>query len=172
MTTKLASVLLLALVAGALAAGCGGDDDSAGDGGAAITQAADEGSTTDGDEDGGSDESLGFASGDDCAQLSSLGASLSNALGGGNPEDLEQQAQFFEEFADRTPEDIRGDFQTVAEFYSRLTKALADADVQPGEQPDPEAIQALQEAATSIDQEKLSTASTNIEKWVVENCRK
>jgi hypothetical protein len=166
MTTKLARVLLLALVAGILAAGCGGDDDSGGEGGAPVTQASEGG-----DEGGGTEGLPGIASGDDCLQLASLGATLSQALSGGNTDDLEKQAQFFEEFADNTPEEVRDDFQTLAEFYSKLTKALADADVQPGQEPDPEALQALQEAATSIDQKELEAATANIEKWVKENCQ-
>jgi hypothetical protein len=171
MTTKLARVLLLALLAGILAAGCGGDDDSGGDGGSAITQASGEGNGAGGDEDSGAEGLPGIASGDDCLQLTSLGATLSQALSAGDTDDLEKQAQFFERFADNTPGEVREDFQTVAEFYSKLTKALADANVQPGEEPDPEALQALQEAATSIDQKELEAATANIEKWVKENCQ-
>jgi hypothetical protein len=154
-----------------LIVGCGGDDDSGDDGVPGITQASDKGNSSGGDEKGGGGLP-GIASGDDCEQLTSLGETLSQALSAGDANDLEKQAQFFEDFADNTPEEIRDDFQTVAEFYSKLTKALADADVQPGEQPDPEDIQALQEAATSVDQERLTEASTNIEKWVKENCQK
>jgi cell fate (sporulation/competence/biofilm development) regulator YlbF (YheA/YmcA/DUF963 family) len=97
-----------------------------------------------------------------------LGQATSGASGS---EDVEEQVRLFEEFANQTPEDVRDDFRVLAEEYKKIAQALADAKLQSGEQPDPEALQKLQEAFQSVDQKRLEEANTNIQKWTEENCR-
>ncbi len=175
MTTKLARVLLLVLVLAllAIAAGCGGDDDDdEGDDAAAVTQTSGDGSGGDEEatEDDDGEDASGLAS-DECEELAELSTKMGEAFGGtGGSDDIQEQAEFFEDFADETPEEIREDFQVIAEAYTKLADALEDADFQAGEQPDPEAIQKLQEATQSLDQERLNEASANIQKWTEENC--
>ena len=172
MTTKLARVLLLVLVLAllAVAAGCGGDDDDEGDDAAAVTQTSGDGSDDDAMEDDDGEDASGLAS-DECEELAELSTKMGEAFSGtGGSDDIQEQAEFFEDFADETPEEIREDFQVIAEAYTKLADALEDADLQAGEQPDPEAIQKLQEATQSLDQERLNEASANIQKWSEENC--
>jgi hypothetical protein len=174
MITKLSRPLLLALLAAVLtfAAGCGGDDDGADAVGSTEEPAQTVGTVGTTTEESDEQPLAGAASADDCRELAELGATLSQAMsGGGNTDDLEQQAKFFEDFADRTPDEVRDDFQVLAEAYTKIAGALADANLQSGQQPDPEALQKLQEATSSIDQARLNEANANIQKWVAANCK-
>ena len=172
MATKLARILGLAVVAAlvAIGAGCGGDDDSGGGGplGAATTAAEPSATTETSEGSGGALPGLGS---DECNKLARLGAEFSQAMtGAANSKDVEEQVRLFEDFADQTPEDVRDDFQVLAEEYSKIAQALSDANFQSGEQPDPEAVQKFQEAMQSVDQKRLDEATTNIEQWMKENC--
>ena len=171
MLTNLARALLLVCVAAivGIAAGCGGDDDSGG-GSEPLGLTQEGGGTT--DTAGGEGGAIpGLASSGECRQLAELGAKLGEAISGTNQSDIESQVGFFQEFADQAPEEIRSDFQVLADAYSKIAEAVADANLQSGEQPDPEALQKLQDATSSLDEERLAEASANVEKWVRENCQ-
>jgi hypothetical protein len=50
-----------------------------------------------------------------CQELVGLGTKVAAALGGTGGADLEETEAFLNEFADSAPEEIRADFQVIAE---------------------------------------------------------
>ncbi|MBA3332738.1 MAG: hypothetical protein H0U30_01995 [Actinobacteria bacterium] len=149
-------------------AGCGGDDQAASDT-ATFTDTTTDETTTD---DATTDDDLGDLASGECADLVESGQRLSQALGAGNltDEDLDDVSRFFDEFADSAPEEIRADFQVLAEAWEVYAEVLPDLQVEPGETPDPEALANLQQATASIDQEEFAAASERINAWTTENC--
>lgn len=164
----IALVLALALVG----AGCGGDDESSSDTDTVVTEeTTDETFTLDTTTDEtDTDATDGLATGD-CEELIDASTQLSQAFGAaGSNADLDDVSDFFDEFADRAPEEIRSDFQVLADAYAAYATAFADVQLEAGETPDAEALQALQEAMSSIDQAELAAASERISTWSTENC--
>jgi hypothetical protein len=164
----IAVVLLLALAG----VGCGGDDDeAAGDTDTVTLETTTDETTTD-DETTDEDETVGDSiESDECQELIQASASLSQALGsGGTDSELDDVSTFFDEFAEEAPEEIRADFQVLADAYEAYAEAIAGIDLQAGETPDPEALQQLQEALESIDQAEVTAASERISAWTTENC--
>jgi hypothetical protein len=171
------AILLAALGALLLAAAaCGGDDDES----AASTEPAAAATTSGGGEETTSDDEAetseessdtpDFAATGECRELVELGTKVSQALGGTGGPELENTQEFLDEFADEAPEEIRDDFQVIAEAYAKIAEALGDVDVSAGAQPDPEAIAKLQQLSQELDQAELEEANRNITEWVEENC--
>lgn len=159
-----------ALLAFAAACGGGDDDEATADTAAAVTTAAEEieeaATTEEESSSGGTD----MASAENCKELGEIGAKVSAALGSGGSADTEKTKEFLDEFADKAPEEIRDDFQIIADAYGKIVEALGDVNVAAGETPGPEALAKLQALATEIDQEELTQANNNITAWVTENC--
>ena len=169
----LAAFLLLFLPLGLLAA-CGDDDDDA----APVASESEEESG--GDAGGDSEDSGGGDGGGDlsktrCAELvsemSEAQAAASQALSG-DTQSLEDSAAALEEFADDAPEEIRDDFQLIADGYSSIVRALADADIDlsGGQAPDPEALEELQRVAEELDTAEFQAASERVQKFFEEEC--
>jgi hypothetical protein len=111
----------------------------------------------------------GFASAANCRELATLGQKLSSASSGSTSgADIEKQAKLFKEFADKTPKDIRPDFQLLADYLSKYAGVLGS--LKAGQTPDPATIAKLQKVATSIDTQKVAQASQNIQAWAAKNC--
>src|SRR5262245_42539177 len=132
---------LLALL-GFVAAGCGGDSNSASattteevtteeattTEEAATTEEAttteeaattEEATTT---EDG--DDLSGLTSSGNCKELSELGQKFSQAFSGAaSSQDLKKEAALLKEFADKTPDDIKPDFEVYADFVGKVADA-------------------------------------------------
>jgi hypothetical protein len=73
---------------------------------------------------------------------------VSTALGGaGGSGDVDQVSEFFDEFSERAPEEIRDDFRVLADAYAAYAEVIADLQLEPGETPDAEGLQRMQEAA-------------------------
>jgi len=160
-------------------AGCGGDDEAASDTTTLSDTTTDDDTTTDETttedtttDDSTTDDELGDLASGECADLVESGQKLSQALGAGNltDEDFDDVSGFFDEFADSAPEEIRADFQVLAEAWEVYADVLPDLQVDPGETPDPEALAKLQQATASIDQEEFAAASERINAWTTENC--
>jgi hypothetical protein len=181
MRRKLTYVLALTVIAvlGLAAAGCGGGKKSAATTEAATTAATTteaattaaattEAATTVAATTTTSNIS-GIASAANCRQLTELGATLSSAFSGsGNSADLKKEAQVLQEFAAKTPADVRPDFKVIADYFSKIVDAVGN--IKPGQTPDAATIAKLQTLSTSIDQAKLTQAETNIGTWVTKNC--
>jgi hypothetical protein len=164
------AVLGLALVG----AGCGGDDEAAGDTETVITEPTDtDGTTTDETTDETTtdetddDDFSGLAS-EDCVELATASAGLGQAFAAPGS-DLES-SESFQELADRVPDEIRDDYQVLAAAYSTYVEAIGDLDLDLGETPSAETLQALQQALASIDQQAVAEASESIAAWAEENC--
>lgn len=182
MTRTVTRAILLAALAALLltAAACGGDDD---DESAAATQApaataepsdttsdtSEESEDTEESEETEGDVPEGFSGSEECRELVGLGAKVTQALGGAGG-DLEDTQEFMDAFADDAPEEIREDFQVIAEAYGKIAEALEGVDLSSGEQPDPEAMAELQQLSTELDQPRIQEANENITAWVEENC--
>lgn len=164
-------------------AACGGDDEAASDTTTLADTTTEETTTDDVDDDpddttteeattdDDSDDLDDLASGE-CRDLVEAGQKLSQAFGAAAPtdEDYDDVSKFFDEFADNAPEEIRADFQVLAEAWEVYAEVLPDLQVEPGQAPDPEALQRLQEATAQLDQQELTAASERIEAWTTENC--
>jgi hypothetical protein len=170
---------LAALALGLTAAGCGGGDDEASDEPDTTlteteTDETTDETTTDGEttDDTGSDDPTGFDfSSEECQQLAAAGSEFGQAFSGATTgEDLSDEADAFQEFADNAPEEIREDMQTLADAYEEIIAALADVDLDPGATPTAEQIAALTQALSSIDQTGVQGASERIATWAQENC--
>jgi hypothetical protein len=163
MTRKLGTLLVIvsfALFAFAFT-GCGGDDESAAtettatetttteeteteatETEATETEETEETETTD------TSESSDFASAENCQEFAQIGAQVSGALTGTT--DVDQ---------------IKADFQTLADYMTQVAEALQGVDLT-SPNPDPQALAKLQ----ALDSAAATQASTNISKWVAENC--
>jgi hypothetical protein len=167
----IAVVCVLALAGAACG---GGDEESAGDTDTVTLETTTDETTTeetDTDETE-TDETVGDSlASEDCQELINASASLSRAFGSAGAEsDLEDVSTFFDEFAEEAPDEIREDFQVLADAYEAYAEAIEGIDLQSGQTPDPEALQQLQEALTSIDQEEVTAASERISAWANDNC--
>ena len=112
----------------------------------------------------------GLATTANCKQLADLSNKFSTALAGTDSKDVKKTAALLKQFADKTPSEIRPDFQTVAADYAKIADALQGVNVKAGSIPDPKALLKLQKLATSIDTAALTKAATNIGTWAQKNC--
>ncbi len=72
----------------------------------------------------------------------------------------------FDELAAAAPNDIKGDFLVLAKYMGEVADALEGYDASSGQAPSAAAIAKL----SAIDATGATAASTNIAKWVQENC--
>jgi hypothetical protein len=79
--------------------------------------------------------------------------------------DVQKQADILKQFADRTPADIRPDFQTIANAYSQLV-ATAKSNSGGG------ALNtaALLKLAAKFQDPKFQAALKHVETWLTTNC--
>lgn len=163
-------VLLLAALA-LVAAGCGGDDNSEASGDTDTTvveettteETTTEETTT---EETTSDETT--LSGK-CAEFAGLGAKISQAMAGGNA-GLDEASALFDELASQVPDEIKADFEVIAENFAEIADVMKEVDLAPGEQPSAEDLAKLQELTSTLNSTEVQQASANIEKWTEENC--
>lgn len=165
--TIVVAVLGLALVG----AGCGGgDDEAAADTETVLTDTVDTDETT--TEDTTTDDDLDDTSvlaSEDCLALANAGSTLGSALS--SPGGGVEESEAFQELADRVPDEIRDDYQVLADAYAEYADVLADIDVEEGEIPSAEDLQAIQQAIASIDRQAVTDASANVTAWVTANCQ-
>jgi hypothetical protein len=110
-----------------------------------------------------------LASAANCAQLQNVGAEFANALQGTNG-DMSKSAAIFKEFADKTPSDIRPDFETIADALQKYADALKGIDLTGGKVPDAATIAKLTQISQSLDNAKLTQAEQHISAWAAQNC--
>jgi hypothetical protein len=172
--TMLALGLSLLAMVVIVAAGCGGGGDK---NTAATTEATTTEATTTEEatteaattEATTTEARSGLTSAGNCKELADLGQKFSSALSGAaSSQDLKKEASLLKDFAAKTPQDIRADFEVYADFVGKVADAYNG--VTPGSTPTPAQIAALQKLSTSIDQAKLTAASQHIAAWVTQNC--
>lgn len=163
-------VLLLAALALA-AAGCGGDDssDASGDTDTTVVEAttADETTTEETTTEETTTEETTLSG--KCAEFAGLGAKISQAMAGGNA-GLDEASELFDELASQVPDEIKADFQVIADNFADIAEVMRDIDLAPGEQPSAEDLAKLQELTSSLNSTEVTQASANIQKWTEENC--
>ena len=157
-------------------AGCGGDDDgSASDDTVATettttettetetteTTETEETEDTETTETSASDD---FASAENCEEFAQIGARVSEAVSG--TVDVDEIEAAFDELAAAAPDEIKPDFEVLADYMAKVGEALAGVDISGGKTPPPDALAKL----AALDATAATTASTNISTWVTENC--
>ena len=159
----------LAVIVSALllvGAGCGGgDDEAADDTDVTFTDTTLDETTTGEETDGSSVD--GLAS-EDCLQLATIGAAISQAFTGAGDDD--ETSELFDDLFDKAPDEIRTDLRTVADGYEEYADALADLDLGEGQAPSAEDLQAIQAAIASIDQVEVQAAAERLSAWAETNC--
>ncbi|MGZ4390415.1 MAG: hypothetical protein ACXVZL_13640 [Gaiellaceae bacterium] len=154
-----------------LVAGCGGGKKSAATQAATTTAAAKTATTaTTATATTGGSGLTGLATTANCKQLANLSSEFSTAMAGTDSKDVKKTAALLKQFADKTPSEIRSDFETVAADYAKIADALQGVSMKPGSMPSAKAMLKLQKLATSIDTGALAKASTNIGTWAQKNC--
>jgi hypothetical protein len=104
-----------------------------------------------------------------CKQLSDLGQAFSQAFQGANG-DVQKQAQILKEFADKTPSDIRPDFETLADAFTQIAGALKGVNLGSGQTPDAATLAKLMALSQKFQNAKFQAAVTHIETWAAQNC--
>ena len=121
-----------------------------------------------------------------------LSASVLTGCGGGSTEDFcktfeefdtqdtaglstADSLDQFDELVDNAPDEIKDDVEVVNEEFQKIREAIEDTDVDldtPAEDLSAEDQEALGEALQSadVDQEKISSATENIDTWAADNC--
>jgi hypothetical protein len=176
---KIRTLLLVLLACIALiAVACGGDDDDAA--GTATDDTTSDDSTDDEDEsddDGGEapidgEAFFGFCDGD--FSPGAFGAGALTSIDPTNP-DMEASMQAmvaqFDELADAAPDEIKADFEVLADVFHEYDEILAEIDYNfLALASDPEAQAKFSELESAFDSDELDAASDNIEAWTEENC--
>ena len=168
--------LLVAAVA-LVAAGCGGSDNNEASGSAETTVATETATTTEAatttteastDTGTSTDASIGALTGK-CAELSQLGAKLSQSMSGqsGNLDDV---SKVFDELAGQVPDEIKADYEVLAKNFKKIAEALKGIDLQSGKAPSADQAAKLQQALASIDNAEVQAATQHIEAWATKNC--
>jgi hypothetical protein len=91
-------------------------------------------------------------------------------MSGSGSSDVKKTATLLKEFADKTPSDIRPDFEVVAAAYAKMADALKGVDLTSGKTPSPAVIAKLTKLSSQIDSAALSKASAHIGAWAQKNC--
>lgn len=168
MTARRLGLLLLAVLALAVA-GCGGDDSS--DAVADTETTVVEETTTDDPTDDvetvpeTTADELGELGGE-CAELAGIGARLSQSLTG-QSSDLGAAADALDEIAEQVPDEIKDDYQVIAENFAEIAKALEGVDLANANE---ETLAKLQQATASLDSAEVKEATENVQAWVTANC--
>ena len=111
-----------------------------------------------------------LANAKNCADLAGLSASFAQAMSGTGTADIKKTAALLKQFADKTPSDIRPDFEVVASAYAKIADALKGVKLSAGSTPDPAAIAKLTKLSSEIDTKALTKASADIGAWAQKNC--
>ena len=170
---RLAALLVAALAL--VAAGCGGSSNEASsDTDTAAVETTTEATTTeemtttdDSATDTTANADLGALSGK-CAELAGLGSKLAAAMGGQDA-GVADVSKLFDEMADQVPDEIRADWQVLAQNFQKIADALKGADLSSGT-PDAATLAKLQKLATTLDSREVRRAAAHIEAWAKRNC--
>jgi hypothetical protein len=167
---RIAALLIAALAL--IAAGCGGSSSDEASADTETTVAAEttmpEETTTTDDSGTSTDVDLGNLSGE-CAQFAGISSKLAQSLSGQDA-NMEDAAKAFADIADQVPDEIKDDYQVIAENFAKIAEALKGVDLTSGQTPSPEALAKLQELSKTMDSAEVQQASQHIEAWVSEHC--
>jgi len=112
-----------------------------------------------------------FATAANCKQLSDLGTQFSQVMTSAKG-DIAKQAAAFKALADKTPEEIRPDFETIAGAYTKIAENLKGVDLSGGKVPDAATLAKISKLGSEFSGPKFTQAIQHIEAWVTTNCTK
>lgn len=164
MRTPVATALLLLTLALA-AAGCGGGAKksttaaAAGSSSSSVTTTESSATTT---------GAASTTKSKSCKELTTLANRVSAAFSNTNPKNIQKNARILKQFADQTPDEIRPDFELLAGDVQKIADSLHG--VKNPNSPTPAERQKIQQAASTINQAKLTTAIRHITAWSQKNC--
>ena len=168
------AALLIAVLA-LVAAGCGGSssDEASSNTETTVateteTMATEDTTATTDDSETSTEIDLGNLSGE-CAQFAGISSKMAQSLSGQDA-NIEDAAKAFDEIADQVPDEIKDDYQVIADNFAKIADALKGVDLTSGQTPSPEALAKLQELSTTMDSAEVQQASQHIEAWVQEHC--
>ncbi len=104
-----------------------------------------------------------------CQQLENLGTAFASAFQGANG-DVKKEAALLKAFADKTPADIRPDFETLASAFDQIASDLKGVDLSGGKTPDAATLAKLATLSTQFTGAKFTQAAANISAWAQKNC--
>lgn len=104
-----------------------------------------------------------------CKSLADLGTAFAQAFEGAGG-DVQKEAQLLQDFASKTPSDIRPDFETLAAAFVKVAGALKGVDLASGKTPDAATLAKLQQLSTEFTSPKLKAAEAHIQAWATQNC--
>jgi len=171
---SLIAVVALSLVV-AVAAGCGGKKQAASTttsttttstAPAATSTTAQTSTTT----TSASSALANIATAGNCLQLASLASGLAQAVTGSGTTDLNKVKTLLQEFAARTPADIRPDFELVASAYAKIVDALKGVDLTSGQAPSATVIAKLTKLGSELNTAALQKANAHITAWARAHC--
>jgi hypothetical protein len=165
-------VALLVAALALVAAGCGNSDETSSDTATVATETTTEATTTE-DMTTTEQTSTSSAAGaaaltGKCAELAGLGSKLAAAMGGQDA-GVADVSQLFDELGDQVPDEIKADWQVLAENFQKIADALKGVDLSSGT-PDAATLAKLQKLSTTIDSQEVQQAAAHIDAWVKKNC--
>ncbi len=104
-----------------------------------------------------------------CQSLENLGTAFASAFQGANG-DVAKEAALLKQFADKTPSDIRPDFETLATAFDQIAADLKGVNLSSGQTPDAATLAKLATLSTQFSGAKFSQAAANISAWAQKNC--
>lgn len=104
-----------------------------------------------------------------CQSLENLGTAFASAFQGANG-DVAKEAALLKQFADKTPADIRPDFETLATAFNQIAADLKGVDLSGGKTPDSATLAKLATLSTQFTGAKFTQAAANISAWAQKNC--
>jgi len=110
-----------------------------------------------------------LASVENCKSLADLGTAFASALQGAGG-DIQKETSIFQQFAAKTPSDIRPDFETIAAALAKAADALKGVNLTSGQAPDASALAKLNQLSTEFDSPAMKKAETDIQAWAAKNC--
>jgi hypothetical protein len=171
-STRILRTLLALLAACSIAlVACGGDDDDGNTDADAATSSDDDDSTSNDGENEDEDVDLSDIS-EECIEASLAYTAVvgqSAAAFTGDTEAVENSADKLKEFADKAPDEIKDDFETMAETLEKYYEELKDLDLGSGT-PSAGDIAKIAAAGQVLQDADFETASNRVSDWVDENC--
>jgi hypothetical protein len=108
-----------------------------------------------------------IASVENCKQLANLGDAFSQALQGASG-NVQKELAIFQEFAAKTPSDIRPSFEVIANALSKAAGALKG--VSAGGTPSAADLAKLAALSSTLNSPQIKQAETKIQQWAAANC--
>ncbi len=92
--------------------------------------------------------------------------------GEADPEQLQASVDLMNEMAAAAPEEIRDDFQILADAYSQIVTIFAGGEFDPDDpmSMDLEMLAELEALSEGMDQAAIAEASANVSQFFLENC--